>query len=127
MITSNPPRRIKYYAIEDKALDEINFNSKLKVNEKDALRIVKKLSRHFKLNEPEIYFYGKIDYGFACRNKNKIKLAHEPSLGVLIHELGHIWINQNKLFTGKAHTKKLLRIVKRFAKYIMNKEYWGIE
>lgn len=115
---------LKYYEIEKKELANMGFNLDGVLDEKTSLKMVKKLSRHFKINEPEIYFYGKIDYGFAYREKNLIKLAHNPTIGTLIHELGHIYINQNNLNMGKAHTKKLLRIVKRFAKYIIKKEYW---
>jgi Zn-dependent peptidase ImmA (M78 family) len=119
--------RLKYYDKEKKQLDLLGFDYKSIVNSKEAIKIVRKLSRHFKITEPEIYFYGKMDYGYASTHINMIKLSHNPSYYSVIHELGHIYTIQNKLLSGKFHTKKLTRIVKRFAKYIIKKNYWKKE
>ena len=122
--TSHPPRRVKYYDRENEQLDQMGFNRKLKLSEKAAVSITRKLSRHFKFPEPEIYFYGNLNSGYASQYENRIKVAHEPTLGVLIHELAHRFTIEKGLVNEKFHTKKLMRVVKRFAKYIMKKNYW---
>ena len=123
-ITSHPPRRIKYYDRENDQLDLMGFNRKLKLDEKTAISITRKLSRHFKFTEPEIYFYGSKDSGYASQHENRIKVAHEPTLGTLIHELAHRYTIEKHLVSEKFHTKKLMQTTKRFAKYIMKKNYW---
>ena len=110
-----------FYKKERKMLDSIGFAPRDKVvTEKEALTIIKKLCRHFKIPRvPNVRFYGNRDSG-NCGYE--IRLCHKPSFEVIIHELAH-WHNRVKgISTG--HDKKFTKTDKKFAKYVMKMNYW---
>jgi hypothetical protein len=49
--------------------------------------IVKKICRHYKAGVPKIRFHGNRDSG--SMGWGKMRLSNNPSLGLIIHELGH--------------------------------------
>ena len=114
---------LKYYEKENQMFEAVGFDKDLRVTEKDALKIIRKLCRHFKFAEPEVVFYGQRDSGAMFYDTCVIRLNHQPKISLLIHELCHFW--QVRLgICRRWHTKKLIRLVKRMAKYVMKKNYW---
>jgi hypothetical protein len=110
---------------------------KIRLTEKETWGITRKLCRHFKFPEPkEIRFFGGDNSrGIAELLKYSIRVPHNTSLKLLLHELGHLYVYHKKysesslseLFDNsneKYHTKKLMRILKRFTKYCMKKKFW---
>lgn len=117
--------RIKYYGNEHKMLKEIGFNNNKQIENDDALKIIKKITRHFKFSVSSIRFYGGIvnNRGMAYPN-GCIRLQNQPKIGTILHELAHVY-NLNKYHNWR-HSKKLMRTVKRFAKYTLKKNYWNM-
>jgi hypothetical protein len=94
---------------------------------KDKVGIItKKLCRHFKIGLVSIRYYGNGvgDSGQATLSKRVMRLDHCPSYRTLIHELSHFYIKDNGMVIEKHHTKKMMRTIKMFAKYVMKKNYW---
>ncbi len=77
-----------------------------------ALKIVKKLARHFKLEFFEVYFNCNTK-GYA--NNGYIQLPKKNiALGIICHELGHLLAFKNGY---RGHTKKSYKYIKRIYKY----------
>lgn len=116
--------RLKFYDKENMMLKELGFFPReIRINKSQTLMICRKLSKHFKFSLPEISFYGNLDSGSYHQGFNKwIRFNNNPSYQVVIHELAHHY-NQEQ-FDNCKHTKKLMKTIKRFAKYVMKKNYW---
>jgi len=52
--------------------------------------IVNKICRHYKVEPPRIKFYGSRDSGSMSGWGGHMRLSNAPSLGLVIHELGHM-------------------------------------
>ena len=118
--------RLKFYENERIMLDKLGFkprNNRI-TEKKHILLVIKKLCKHFKFDLPDVRFYGNSDSGSAKVKSRVIRLDHNPSYQVVIHELAHIYNHDNDLDGEKCHTKKLMKTIKKFAKYIMKKQYW---
>ena len=74
-----------YYRDEERLFKEA-YNFGLRDDDVDL--ILNKLCRHFNIPKPRIRFYGHAQSG--CASGNCIRLSHKPSIGLLIHELGHL-------------------------------------
>ena len=81
---------------------------------KDAIKIVKKLLRHFKLRA-DIYF-NTYSTGFASYTyKRYIKLPKKDiSLGMIAHEVGHLLAYK---YGYRGHTKKTYKYINRVYRY----------
>ena len=126
---------LKYYR-EERAEFEEAYN--LKLSDAQAETIVRKLCHHFMkkrasivgkaLRNPKIRFYGNNQSGNAYFGWNvEIRLSHEPSLGIVCHEVGHVVERYNRKPAVKRthfHTKKLRRIVGKLIQYAMKKGLW---
>jgi len=91
-----------------------------KVTDEQARKIIKKLVRHFKIPLVLIDFRG--HHGGGHAHSNIISVSHNPAIGVLCHELAHVF-NKAKYGNWK-HNKKLMRTIGTFIKYCEKKNYW---
>jgi hypothetical protein len=118
----------------------------LKVTDEEAIIIVKKLCRHFMkipkgrkvtdmfrgsaLRKPRIRFYGNRQSGCVTFGwRIDLRLSHNPSLGVICHEVGHIVERYTRkprkcAAKHKNHSKRLMKIVGKLIKYAMSKNLW---
>lgn len=121
---------LAYYSREREQLQEAYA---LKVSDDEAEVIVKKLCKHFmkgkgivgrSLREPDITFFGNRDSGRT--NWRRIRLSHNPSLGLICHEVGHNVAKYNQTIKDgeKYHTKKLLRVVAKLYTYTLKHGFW---
>ena len=101
---------MKYYTEENKKYKDY-FNTRY--NPKQAEKIIKKLSRHFKLNLA--YYFNNYSWGRAGLNKKYIILPKDNiSLGLICHEVAHcLPYKRNKKF----HTKRFARVSKKVYNY----------
>ena len=97
-----------------------------KVDDKTAKKLVKKLCKHFfhmKSTKypnsppflPHIKFYGKRQSGACSKYNCFIRLCHNPSIGLICHEVTHIKF--------KRHSKKMLKFMKKLINYCAKKGY----
>ena len=114
---------LKFYDKEADMINSLGVNTRgILLNKNETLVIARKLCRHFKFREPEIKFYGTRDSGSMIGHW--IRVSNQPSLYVLIHEMAHVF-NAEK-YQNRNHTKKLMSTIKRFTKYCMKKNFWGL-
>ena len=115
---------LKFYSEETDMIESLGVNTEqIILGKNDTLVIARKLCRHFKFREPEIKFYGTRDSGSMIGYW--IRVSHHPSLYVLIHELAHVF-NMEK-YHDTRHCKKLMSTIKRFTKYCIKKNFWGLD
>lgn len=88
-----------------------NIHWYLTYNQKDAMKYIKKLLRHFKLRA-NIYF-SCYNRGYAGRGYIKLPKKN-ISLGMIAHEIGHL-LAYKKGYTG--HTKKAYKYIYKIYKY----------
>jgi len=65
----------------------------LKMRDEDVELILKKIYRHFKIDStyiPDVKFWGHRQTGSASKGKCLLRISHNPSMGLLIHEIGHL-------------------------------------
>ena len=89
----------------------------LKLSDAEAVKIVKKLVRHFKLyhRTVTVRFFGNKQSG-RCNWCGLIRLSHNPSLGLICHEVAHLG--------HRRHDKKLMKLMGKLIKYCEKMEYW---
>jgi hypothetical protein len=99
-----------------------------KVSSKQAQIIVKKVSRHFKLESKAVEFRGAVDCGHAYKLWGTIKVSWNPSLLVIAHELNHflVWKKYPKKKVNHG-SKKWHRCLKRIIDYCERKNWWKEE
>jgi len=89
----------------------------IKVNDNIAEILVKKLFRHFYKIKAEdckkIRFYG--NRGSGSYGWWNIRLSHNPSIGLICHEVAH------RKF--KRHTKKMMKFIGKLINYCIKKGY----
>jgi len=98
---------------------------KLRVSDEEAIKIAKKLKRHFKIPGFSITFYNShknTDRG-KCLNPWLIRLAHSPSVGTICHELAHLYNRQH--YGNWNHNNRLLRTLRMLIGYCERKNYWN--
>jgi len=93
------------------------------VTDYQALLIVHKLARHFKIGKFRVWFYGSrgngSSYGWG------IRLSHNSSVGLICHEVAHEY--NGRKYGDSAHNKKLLHTLKRLISYCQKQNYWQHE
>ena len=115
-------------------------NKMMVIGQREAVKIINKLCRHFKLPKVNVTFdkrrpnCGQYNYP-TNQSKNQAKYCtcnidlHKEvfSIGTITHEVGHHmdFIKNGSPKNRKWHTKKLLVMVKRINRYCKKKEYWG--
>ena len=116
------------YHEEDEVYSEY-YNRK--ISDSDAEYIANKLGRHFKLGSVYVYFYGYCGSGRAYRFGRRLRLSHNPSIGLICHEVNHFlcWkIQSMKNLSRIRHgTKKWNRQLQRLLKYCKKKNFWEDE
>lgn len=115
---------LKFYQKEHKLFPE---QSKMFVSDKDAIKISKKLCRHFKFRLHQYYgvsFYGNMKNNNGHAYRWRIKIPHNCSILLLIHELAHCH-NFQKYHNGH-HTKRLMTTIKRMINYCKKMNYWNM-
>lgn len=110
---------LKFYE-KEREIFKIAYN--IKLSEREAVKIFKKLKRHYKLDVLLVI-------GNKARFKTKpIGIIYLPkkylNLGLLLHEFGHALQYKKDPETKIWHKKKLLRIMKRLFNYCKSKNYW---
>ena len=121
--------RLKYYEKEEDAYCKAYG---FKLTDDLARLVVRKLCLHFmKLHEseicgcalrnPKVKFFGHRQSGYASY-RGRICLSHNPSLGLVCHEVAHLVHRYNSKSTR--HTKKLMRTVGRLIDYALKKKLW---
>jgi len=105
---------LKFY---EKERESFQKEYELKLTDQEAQTIYRKLLRHFKISCPwkTIRFWGTQEKGRSYIH-GSIKLPHNPSLGLLVHETAHKKVAK--------HTKKLMTLMKRMFAYCKKKNYW---
>jgi hypothetical protein len=121
---------LKFYRKERERFPEA---FKIKVSDKDAVKIVNKLCRHFKIRRYK--GLGKWEYKVGVRfwgnggarafvSWKFIHLPHNPSIGIICHELAHIY--NHIRYNNHHHNKRLMRTIERMINYCKKKKYWGM-
>lgn len=89
-----------------------------KVSDKNAIKIVQKLLKHFGKKRMSktihVRFWGNRQSGSS--SWNEIRLSHNPSVGLICHEVGHKFVSR--------HSKKLMRFMKKAIRYCNKMNYW---
>ena len=112
---------LKFYTKERERFPEA-FNCV--VSDEEAHAVVKKLKRHFKVPLLWVKFWSrKRQTGHA--KELGVCLPHNPSIGVICHELAHIH-NKHK-YGNWRHDKKLMTTLAQFVRYCQKKNYWQQE
>ena len=95
-------------------------------NEETPL-IVKKICRHYKVGVPRIKFYGSRDSGSMSGWGGNMRLSNNPSLGLIIHELGHMIKGSKEMhkLIGKVAHKGTSHHGLRFQSCIWNIHDWA--
>jgi len=113
-------KMLKFYVKERKLFHKEFYDITLTKHE--TLKITKKICRHFKFRQPALVFKYNTDRGLAKLNSGVINLPKSPNLGILLHELAHIY-NYEKL-ENFHHNKKLMKTLNKFVNYCRKKNYW---
>lgn len=111
---------LKYY---EKMWKKFRTEYDYHISDKEAIKVCKKLARHFKIPLKDVRFYGK-HRGMAYTNY-KIRIPHKPSIGIICHELAHLFNYQK--YHNWYHNKRLLRTEKKFVNYCRKKQYWNLK
>lgn len=82
-------------------------------NKIQADKIIRKLSRHFKINIKAVY-YKNYSSGYAIYSGYIVLPKKNIPLAMICHELGHILAYKNGY---KGHTKKAYKYIHRIYKY----------
>jgi len=81
------------------------------VYDEDAPKILRKLAKHWGLKEPSIRWYSNWGSGSASSWKNELRLSHNPSMGLVIHEFAHLLHakarGSSSLHSDNKHVKEL--------------------
>lgn len=92
--------------------------------------VIQKLRRHYKLRRDIVVTFRKPKGGMAhyrykwSITKSGIRIQHNPTLLLVIHEFAHIH-NRFKFQNGAwNHNKKLLRTIAKCARYCKTKKLW---
>jgi len=85
----------------------------VKYTSKEALKIIKKLCRHFKITIPRVYFTKHKNGSASIRGYIKLP-KKDISLGIIDHEIGHLLAFKNSAY---GHTKKAYKYIKRVYAY----------
>lgn len=112
---------------EEKAWFKEAFGHQL--SDPEAQLILKKLRRHFSENsyrvrDLKVKFYGNAQRGMAY--SWHIRLGHEPSLGLLIHEFSHI-LDRSRNNRKSQHDWKLKATMLEVYTYCESKDFWKEE
>jgi hypothetical protein len=113
------------------------FKDQYAVNVDDdaAKIIIDKIVRHFKLQIGEVRFYGGHQGGMAYQHESKgllfarwsnIRLGHNPSYGLICHELAHA-LEHKKGKVNRHGSKGFLRNMQRIINYGVKKNWWADE
>ena len=102
------------------------------LNDVDVPIILRKLCNHYRVRFPRIRFRGHSDSGSA--SMREIRLSHNPSMGLIIHEFGHLVQTQSEFFKkmwvriknkGTAHHGLHFQItLNQVHLYARGKGYW---
>lgn len=92
----------------------------------DAERLIKKLVRHFKLPNTEVFwnkklrrFVGRAFYGDL---KSVIHLKNPTTMGIVCHEIAHI-LAHHKYHSNQHHNKKFIKCFKIITGYVRKKYF----
>ena len=94
--------------------------------QRDVVRIVNKLTRHYKLSPLKVTFNKrKPNTGSYWTSSKRVDFHSSVfSFGIICHEVGHHYAMEK---TGKCnHTKRLMVRIRRLVKYCRKKNFWGI-
>jgi len=109
----NEGYNLTFYKNEHHIFNEA-FN--LKLSDAEAVEIVKKLTRHFKLKFGSVRFYGAKQSGRCGWWTAELRLSHNPSLGLVCHEVAHL--------AERRHCKKLMKVMGKLIKYCEKMNCW---
>jgi hypothetical protein len=115
-----------YYMIERKEFAEA-FDKKL-TSSKEAIIIINKLLRHFKLNLVQIYFTSGRNHSNA--RKWKITINFENcDFGTICHEVAHVYQFQKLMNSGYEnwHNKEHKKLMKRMINYCKKRDWFSQE
>ena len=91
----------------------------------EVVKIVNKLTRHYKMNPMTVKFGKHTPNGGTCWYKSRRISFHreKASIGIICHEVAHQLLYDQ---TGKSgHTRKLMTRVRRLNNYCRKMGYWG--
>jgi len=112
---------LKFYSEERK---EFEAQAKTTIADKNVSKFAHKIARHFKVKLSHITLRCYSGSGSASRVYDSIRLSHNPSVLLIIHEIGHIYTRQ-KLGEQK-HNKKLMGFIRRAVHYAEKNQYWSL-
>lgn len=113
---------LKFYKQERDNFPDI---FKIELTEPQALLLINKLLRHFRVLKPypKVNFYGSREKhgGSWKEDGSKITLPHNPYLGQVVHETAHE-IETHK-YGKSSHHKRLMKIITTVTNYCRKKGY----
>jgi hypothetical protein len=112
---------LKFYAKESKLFPEAE---KTIIPDKNISLFAHKITRHFKIEIGTITIRG-FGGGSASYWRGKIRLPHNSTALLIIHEIGHIYVYQKLGEHG--HTKKLMSFIRRAVRFAEKNNYWNIQ
>jgi len=117
---------LQTYEKEDKKYSHL---SEQNIKDEQAERIVKKVSRHFKLNANHVVFKNLHTHGgLASRIWNTITMIHCPNLLIVAHELNHFMLWKKYPNRKVKHgSKKWFWNLERIIRYCERKNWWRDE
>lgn len=113
---------LKFYGNEKEKFPNQN---KTHIPDKNVSKFAQKIARHFKVNLSQITLRCYSGSGSASRMYNTIRLSHNPTVLLIVHEIGHLYTKQ--YLREQKHNKNLMLFIKRACKYAEKMEYWSLE
>jgi hypothetical protein len=113
---------LKFYRLEREKFPE---QSEIRIPDRNVSKFTRKLTNHFDIKLDTLKLRGFNGSGIAYTGENRIGLSHNPTVLLIVHELGHLYTKQ-KLGEHK-HNKNLMRFVGQAVRYSSKKKYWNLE
>jgi len=113
---------LKFYRNEKEKFPNQN---KTHIPDKNVSKFAQKIARHFKVSLRAIRLRGYRGSAIAHCGICEIGLSHNPTVLLIIHEIGHLYTWQ-KLNEAK-HNKNLMLFIKRACRYAEKMGYWSLE
>jgi len=113
---------LKFYGNEKEKFPNQN---KTHIPDKNVSKFAQKIARHFKVSLRAIRLRGYRGSAIAHCGICEIGLSHNPTVLLIIHEIGHLFTYQ-KLNEAK-HNKNLMLFIKRACRYAEKMGYWSLE
>ena len=113
--------KLKFYSKEEKCFHSEHYTY---LNDIETKRVVRKMCQHYKFTVDILKFNAHKGHGFSLYEEKKIRVCHNPSYALVIHELAHQYDQQILKRPHSRHDKQLMHVITKFHKYCAKKNYW---